>query len=88
MAANKTAYFEPQYLELRDRLVNVLSAGTEKPEITANQWTPLTVGRLSAAVNVAEGALDAAKDHASAQYASRAQLADRPARAAARRGSP
>lgn len=70
LAANKTAYFEPSYLELRDRLVNVLSAGTEKPEITANQWTPLTVGRLSAAVNVAEGALDAAKDHASAQYAS------------------
>ena len=70
MATNKTAYFEPKYLELRDRLVNVLAAGTEKPEITANQWTPLTVGRLSAAVNVAEGALDAAKDHAQAQYAS------------------
>jgi methyl-accepting chemotaxis protein len=70
LAANKTAYFEPSYLELRDRLVNVLSAGTEKPEITANQWTPLTVGRLSAAVNVAEGALDAAKDHSAAQYAS------------------
>ena len=70
MAANKTAYFEPKYLELRDRLVNVLSAGTEKPEITANQWTPLTVGRLSAAVHVAEGALDAAKEHSQAQYAS------------------
>ncbi len=69
MAANKTAYFEPQYLELRDRLVNTLASG-EKPELTANQWTPLTVGRLGAAVAVAEGALDAAKDHASAQYAS------------------
>ncbi len=70
IAANKIAYFEPKYLELRDRLVNVLAAGTEKPELTANQWTPLTVGRLSAAVNVAEGALDAAKEHAQAQYAS------------------
>ena len=32
--------------------------------MTANQWTPITVGRLSAAVGVAESALDAAKDRA------------------------
>jgi methyl-accepting chemotaxis protein len=70
IAANKTAYFEPKYLELRDRLVNMLVTGSEKPELTANQWTPLTVGRLGAAVTVAEGALDAAKAHALAQYSS------------------
>jgi methyl-accepting chemotaxis protein len=69
IAATKTAYFEPQYLQLRDRLLNAVMAG-EKTEITANQWTPLTVGRLSAAVNVAEGALDAAKEHSQAQYIS------------------
>ena len=63
MAANKTAYFEPSYLALRDRLLAQLVAG-EKPEMTSNQWTPVTVGRLSAAVNVAEAALDAAKDRA------------------------
>jgi methyl-accepting chemotaxis protein len=63
MAANKTAYFEPQYLALRDRLLSQLVAG-EKPEMTPNQWTPVTVERLSAAVNVAEAALDAAKDRA------------------------
>ncbi|MEH2550226.1 methyl-accepting chemotaxis protein [Bradyrhizobium sp. AZCC 2262] len=63
MAATKTAYFEPQYLSLRDRLLTQVAAG-EKPELTANQWTPVTVGRLSAAVTVAEAALDAAKDHA------------------------
>jgi methyl-accepting chemotaxis protein len=63
IAANKTAYFEPSYLALRDRLLAQIVAG-EKPEITANQWTPVTVGRLSAAVAVAEGALDAAKDRA------------------------
>ena len=68
MTTTKTAYFEPSYLQLRDRLINVMAAG-EKPEITANQWTPLTVGRLSAAVTVAEGALDAAKEHSLAQYA-------------------
>jgi methyl-accepting chemotaxis protein len=69
MAANKTAYFEPQFLGLRDRLLNALLAG-EKPEMTANQWTPVTVGRLAAAVGVAEAALDAAKTHAATQYAS------------------
>ena len=63
MAATKTAYFEPQYLSLRERLLTQVASG-EKAEMTANQWTPVTVGRLSAAVGVAESALDAAKDHA------------------------
>ena len=63
IAATKTAYFEPSYLALRERLLNQIAAG-EKTEMNANQWTPVTVGRLGAAVTVAEGALDAAKDHA------------------------
>jgi methyl-accepting chemotaxis protein len=62
----KTAYFDPQYLALRERLLTVLVAG-EKAELTANQWSPITVGRLASAVKVAEAALDAAKDHAMAQ---------------------
>ena len=37
IAETKTAYFEPQYLALRDRLLAVLMAG-EKQELTANQW--------------------------------------------------
>ncbi|QHO72305.1 methyl-accepting chemotaxis protein [Bradyrhizobium sp. CCBAU 051011] len=69
IAATKTAYFEPSYLALRDRLLTQVAAG-EKTELNANQWTPVTVGRLSAAVNVAEAALDAAKDHAAHLYAS------------------
>jgi methyl-accepting chemotaxis protein len=73
IAATKTAYFEPQYLQLRERLINQVMAG-EKTEITANQWTPVTVGRLAGAVNVAEGALDAAKEHSQAQYASARNL--------------
>jgi methyl-accepting chemotaxis protein len=68
IAETKTAYFEPQYLALRDRLLTVLIAG-EKPELTANQWSPITVGRLAAAVKVAEAALDAAKEQAMAQHA-------------------
>ncbi|MDA9507312.1 chemotaxis protein [Bradyrhizobium sp. CCBAU 11386] len=62
VATAKTAYFDPQYLALRDRLVNTLANG-EKAEMTANQWTPVTVGRLASAVAVAETALDAAKSH-------------------------
>ncbi|QIO31510.1 methyl-accepting chemotaxis protein [Bradyrhizobium sp. 1(2017)] len=69
MATVKTAYFDPQYLALRDRLADTLVKG-EKAEMTANQWSPLTVGRLAGAVAVAEAALDAAKIHAQQQYSS------------------
>ena len=61
IAANKSAYFDPQYLALRQRLMTALVAG-EKTELTANQWSPITVGRLAGAVGVAEAALDAAKE--------------------------
>jgi len=67
MAATKVAYFEPQYVTLRDGLMTTLMTG-EKPELTANQWSPITVGRLAAAVGVAEAALDAAREHTSAQH--------------------
>jgi len=63
----KKAYFEQSYIDLRERLLKAMIAG-EKPELTANQWSPITVGRLSAAVGVAEGALDAAHDHTVMQY--------------------
>jgi methyl-accepting chemotaxis protein len=66
IAAAKTAYFEPEYLKLRERLATALANG-EKAELSANQWTPLTVGRLSTAVTVAETALEAASEHSTAQ---------------------
>src|SRR4051812_12555242 len=69
LAATKKAYFEPEYLALRDRLLTALISG-ERPEMTANAWSPVTVGRLSAAVGVAETALDAARDHTVVQYSS------------------
>jgi methyl-accepting chemotaxis protein len=65
--ATKTAYFEPQYLQLRDRLVAAIANG-EKAELSPNQWTPLTVDRLGAAVKVAEAALDAAKEQSAMLY--------------------
>jgi methyl-accepting chemotaxis protein len=67
IAATKTAYFEPDYLALRDRLLNTMIAG-EKTELTANQWSPITVGRMGSTVNVAERALEAAKDHTAVQH--------------------
>ena len=67
MAATKTAYFEPSYLALPDRLLAALIAG-EKPELTANRWSPVTVGRLSFAVVLAEATLEAARDHTSIQH--------------------
>ncbi len=68
LAATKTAYFEPSYLALRERLLTAMSAG-DKAEMTANQWSPVTVGRLGSAVGVAETALDAAREHTVTQQA-------------------
>jgi methyl-accepting chemotaxis protein len=68
MTATKAAYFEPQYQNLRDGLLNAVASG-EKPELNANQWTPITVARLASAVGVAEAALDAAKEHTAVQRA-------------------
>jgi len=72
MAATKKAYFEPQYLAFSERLLNAAIAG-EKLEITSSQWRPDAVGRLGAAVTLAERALDEAKRHASAQWSSARQ---------------
>jgi HAMP domain-containing protein len=66
IAGAKKAYFEPAYIATRDRLLDTLIAG-EKPEMTATQWSPYTVGRLSTVLTVAEAALNAAKDYAEAQ---------------------
>jgi methyl-accepting chemotaxis protein len=72
MAATKKAYFEPQYLAFSERLLNAAIAG-EKLEVTSSQWRPDAVGRLGAAVTLAERALDEAKRHASAQWSSAQQ---------------
>jgi methyl-accepting chemotaxis protein len=63
-----TATFDPQFLALRDRLFDAALNGG-KPELTASQWSPITVARQNAAVVVAERALDAARDHSQAKRA-------------------
>jgi methyl-accepting chemotaxis protein len=72
MAATKTAYFEPQYMALSERLLSAAIAG-EKLELTSSQWRPEAVRRLGVAVSLAERALDEAKRHASAQWYSARQ---------------
>jgi methyl-accepting chemotaxis protein len=67
IAATKIAYFDPEYLKLRDSLATALAAG-EKTNMTPNQWSPITVGRMAGAVKVAEAALEAAKEHSAAQH--------------------
>jgi methyl-accepting chemotaxis protein len=66
MAEAKIGYFDPQFLALRDRLVNALVNG-EKPEMKANEWSPFSVQRMTSAVIVAERALDTARDYAVTQ---------------------
>ncbi len=63
MSAAKKAFFDADYVATRDKLFNALLAG-EPAGMTADQWTPYTVGRLASILAVAEGALDAAKLHA------------------------
>ncbi|MFT4119273.1 methyl-accepting chemotaxis protein [Bradyrhizobium sp.] len=68
MNAAKAAYFNADYLALRDRLIDQIMVGS-KTDMTADQWTPLTSQRMGTAVTVAERALDEARDYAAVQYA-------------------
>ena len=67
MSAAKAAYFNPDYLGLRDRLIDQIMVGS-KTEMTADQWTPLTAQRMGTAVAVAERALEEATSYAAVQY--------------------
>ena len=67
IAEAKKVYFAADYLALRDRLFAAVHDG-KKPEMTAAEWAPITVGHLASLLAVAESALDAAKDHAEAMH--------------------
>ena len=67
IAATKPAYFEPEYLALRDRLLTALIAGTP-PEWTGNKWSEVNSPRLAVAVGVAQSALNSAKEHMLADH--------------------
>ncbi|UFZ01517.1 methyl-accepting chemotaxis protein [Bradyrhizobium ontarionense] len=66
MVSTDKAYFGPEYTGLRERLMAALQKG-EKPELTPYQWSPFSVNKMTSAVALAEAALDAAREHSSAQ---------------------
>ena len=68
MSETKSVYFDPQYAATRDGIVAAIAKG-EKPPMTANQWSPFSVGKMATAIKLADAALAAAKDHANAQRA-------------------
>ena len=68
MSETKSVYFDPQYTSTRDGIIATIAKG-EKASMTANQWSPFSVGRMASAIRLADAALAAAKDHASAQRA-------------------
>ncbi len=68
----KTAYFDPQFLALCDRLVDALISGGQ-PEMPAASFTPMIVGRMGSAVKLAENALDEAKAHTVSQISAARQ---------------
>ncbi|MBW7969240.1 HAMP domain-containing methyl-accepting chemotaxis protein [Bradyrhizobium sp. BR 10289] len=68
MAETKSVYFDPQYASTRDGIVAAVAKG-EKPPMTANQWSPFSVGKMATAIKLADVALAAAKEHAVNQRA-------------------
>jgi methyl-accepting chemotaxis protein len=62
-------FFDPNYINTRTNALKALVAG-QTPQITVEQWTPVTVARMSTFEGIADAALDAAKEHAAAQYSS------------------
>src|SRR5262245_1558890 len=56
-------FFASDFLALRDKMMKALVAG-EKPNMTIPEWTGMTVPKLGLVLNVAEVALDIAKEHA------------------------
>ena len=44
MTAAKAAYFDPQYVALRERLLTTQIMVGSKTDMTADQWTPMTAG--------------------------------------------
>ncbi len=68
MADAKRDYFGQDYTATRDRMFAAVRDG-KKPEMTAAEWAPVTVGHLASLLTVAEGALEAAKNHAESRHA-------------------
>src|SRR5882724_893700 len=66
VATAKREFFGADYTELRLKTLKALIAN-EPVNINIADWTPMSVGKLATLLNVADAALDVAKEHAAAQ---------------------
>jgi methyl-accepting chemotaxis protein len=66
VARAKKEYFAADYAELRLKTLKSLIAN-EPVTVTIADWTPMSIGKLASLLNVADVALDIAKEHAVAQ---------------------
>jgi methyl-accepting chemotaxis protein len=66
VAKAKQEYFAADYAELRLKTLRSLIAN-EPVTITVADWTPMSISKLASLLNVADVALDIAKEHAVAQ---------------------
>jgi methyl-accepting chemotaxis protein len=64
----KREFFGADYTGTREKLLKEIVSG-QKPSLTQEQWSPMTVPRLETVLTVAEAALDIAKDHTAHQRA-------------------
>ena len=64
----KKDYFGSDYPALRTKILKQLLAG-EPTGMTVDQWSPMSVEKLNLTLNIANAALDAAKEQAAAQAA-------------------
>jgi methyl-accepting chemotaxis protein len=63
----KQDYFADDYQALRTKVLKALIAG-QPAGVTADEWSPMSVGKQASLLGVAVAALDAAKAHAAEQY--------------------
>ena len=68
VANAKKEFLGPEFTELRMKMLKDVIAG-EKADIKADDWSTMSVGKLSSLLNVAERALEVAKDYAAEQRA-------------------
>jgi methyl-accepting chemotaxis protein len=66
VATAKREFFGADYTELRMKTLKGLIAN-EPVSINVAEWTPMSVGKLATLLNVADAALDVAKEHAATQ---------------------
>jgi methyl-accepting chemotaxis protein len=64
----KREFFGRDYTEMRTKILKELISG-QKPSVTVEQWSPLTVPKLATVLAISEVALDVAKEHTARQHA-------------------